>query len=326
MEISRPAVSDGDSTLAKIVKYIPGEIIAGYTAIAGILTPAANFGPTELDISRYKYILLFLVVVTPIWTYISVLNSNDVIVEPPSRKKRAFFHACIATCSFMIWVYALGDILFRASLCKHCVFVPNGDVSQQAASLKNFMDCLNSCKTYDYKIGAIVLILFTVIAVPLLEWFILKKALPITKTLISNNSRAQDIIDECERNFETYKADCSGFVKSVATRFDTDLEGQADNIVDQIKSTGWSILPDGKTAKQKADEGWLVVVGLKARDHNPPRNNGHVAVIVSGPLARDKYPTAYWGTLGSIGRKKTTINYAWKDVDRDNVTYSGRIV
>jgi predicted RNA-binding Zn-ribbon protein involved in translation (DUF1610 family) len=33
-------------------------------------------------------------------------------------------------------------------------------------------------------------------------------------------------------------------------------------------------------------------------------------VVVAGDLDRGKYPTAYWGMLGSVGKKKT-LNYAW---------------
>lgn len=137
---------------------------------------------------------------------------------------------------------------------------------------------------------------------------------------------AQKIIDECEKQFEAHKNNCSGFVKAVAAKFSVKLTGQADDIVDQIGGEGWTKLKDGKAAKEKADAGWLVIGGLKSTDHSPPRSNGHVVVVVKGGLAHNKYPTGYWGSLNGNGEKNKTINYAWNTSDRDNVTYSGRAV
>jgi hypothetical protein len=199
-------------------------------------------------------------------------------------------------------------------------------VEEQAANFKKFNDCLTGCTRYDSKLGAIILILFTGIVVPLAEWFILKKPVPPSLDRKDVDSQAQEILKECERNFESYKSDCSGFVKAVATKFGVDLTGQADSIVDQIKGSEWTSINNGIDAKAKADAGWLVVAGLKSSDHNPARNNGHVAIIVAGPLANNKYPTGYWGSLGGVGRKNTTINYSWNAADRDNVIYAGKIV
>jgi hypothetical protein len=324
MDNFRPAVSDGDNYLSKIIKYIPAELIAVYTAIAGVLKPAANTGPLELDVERYFWVTLFLIVVTPIWTYIAVIGNSQVVVEPPSKQKRAFFHAALATIAIIIWIYAIGDILFRSWICD-CFFVSGANQAEEADNLKKFNECLNQCTVYDSRLGAIVLILFTGILVPILEWFVLKKPIPPLPEKIQD-SHPQEIINECERNFEVYKADCSGFVKAVATKFGIDLTGQADSIVNQIQQPDWTKLLDGVEAKAKADAGWLVVAGLKSSNHNPPRTNGHVVIVVSGPLANGKYPTGYWGTLGGVGRKSTTINYAWRDPDRDNVVYAAKMV
>ena len=137
---------------------------------------------------------------------------------------------------------------------------------------------------------------------------------------------AQDIINECENQFEANKSNCSGFVIAVVNKFGIQLTGQADDIITQIETTGWTVLADGVDAKNKADAGLFVIAGLKSADHNPPRTNGHVVVIVSGSLAYNKYPTGYWGTLGGIGKKNTTINYAWNTSDRDHVIYSAKII
>lgn len=135
---------------------------------------------------------------------------------------------------------------------------------------------------------------------------------------------ATDIINECESQFETYKNDCSGFVKAVATAFSISLNGQADEIVDQIKSADWTHLQNGMEAKEKADNGWFVVAGLKGEDNVPAQNNGHVAIVVSGPIAQGKYPSGYWGKLGSIGEKNKTLNWAWNAACRDKVYYAAK--
>ncbi len=141
--------------------------------------------------------------------------------------------------------------------------------------------------------------------------------------LIGN--RSQELIYECETQFESYKDDCSGFAKVVSSKFGASITGNADNIVDQIQGPGWTKFEkDGVKAKLKADAGWLVIGGLKSGDHNPARSNGHVAIIVKGGLDHNKYPTGYWGSSGGVAEKNKTVNYAWNTSDRDNVIYCGR--
>jgi hypothetical protein len=67
----------------------------------------------------------------------------------------------------------------------------------------------------------------------------------------------------------------------------------------------------------------VVIAGLKGADQAKPDPHGHVVVVVSGPLdpSHGKYPTAYWGRLGSVGAKAQTINWAWRAGDRDRVGY-----
>jgi hypothetical protein len=141
------------------------------------------------------------------------------------------------------------------------------------------------------------------------------------------NPKAQKVIDVCELEWPANSSDCSGFVRDVAEAFSFPLEGNADSIVDQITSGDWQRLRDGAAAKAAADDGQLVVAGLKSNDHAPrddgkPVEHGHVVIVVSGDLAHERYPTAYWGTLGGIGRKRETINWAWRKVDRDKVIFA----
>jgi len=145
-------------------------------------------------------------------------------------------------------------------------------------------------------------------------------AAPITITT------ADDIKQACESCFEANKDNCSGFAEAVADTFDITLTGQANDIADEIRQAGWQLLSDGAEAKEKADAGCFVVAALKGADNVPPQEHGHVAIIVSGPLAQGKYPTGYWGTLGGTGMKNTTINYAWNKDSRDKVIYASRTI
>jgi len=150
------------------------------------------------------------------------------------------------------------------------------------------------------------------------------------KTLSKNlqqlpiNDTAQRIINTCEADFDANNDACNNFLIAVASDLGITLNGLADDIVDQIQGNGWAVLVDGPDAKAKADLGWFVVAGLKGADNVPPQDHGHVAVIVTGPLANGKYPTGYWGMLDGQGKKNTTINWAWNAASRDLVIYAGR--
>ena len=137
---------------------------------------------------------------------------------------------------------------------------------------------------------------------------------------------AQKVVDACEKHWEAHKADCSGFVKAVAGELGVQMVGDADSITATIQSAGWTVLKDGAEAQAKADLGWLVIGGLKGKDHSPARSHGHVVIVVTGTLAQGKYPTAYWGSLGGSGKKKQTLNWSWNKTDRDNVIYAGRAI
>ena len=133
-----------------------------------------------------------------------------------------------------------------------------------------------------------------------------------------SQNKVNKIISLCEKYWDENQKNCSGFVKEIASEIGISVTGQANNIVDQLNGSDWVKCKDGIEARQKAIEGNFVVCGLKATQH------GHVVVVVSGPLAHGKYPTAYWGSLGGVGKKNTTINWSWNKMDRDLVTYAYR--
>src|SRR6266446_9467 len=90
------------------------------------------------------------------------------------------------------------------------------------------------------------------------------------------------VVAACEKHWDQFKSDCSGFVKAVAQDCGILLTGQANDIVDQIQKLPWQVLKDGAAvgheASVKANAG-LVIAGLK----DTP--SGHVAIVVPGPLA-----------------------------------------
>lgn len=134
-------------------------------------------------------------------------------------------------------------------------------------------------------------------------------------------SRAQEIIECCERQWDAHKSDCSGFVRAVAGELGYSLTGNADAITAILRAAA-NQTHDGTLAAQWAAEGRFVIAGLEGHNHVPSRAHGHVVVVVDGQLAHEKYPTAYWGMLGGVGKKAATLNWAWNNTDRDAVVYA----
>jgi len=143
------------------------------------------------------------------------------------------------------------------------------------------------------------------------------------------DANALRIISVCEANWEAHKSNCSGFVKAVAAQLEVTTFAHGDDanvIADKLQAaTDWVALTegDGPAAKGQADAGLLVIAGLKGSDQVIPDADGHVVVVVAGPLdsTHEKYPTAYWGRLNGVGAKAQTINWAWRPGDRDKVGY-----
>ncbi len=130
-----------------------------------------------------------------------------------------------------------------------------------------------------------------------------------------------DVIVACEDVWPKDKSDCSAFARDVARDLNVALTGNANDIVDYVRKH-WRRLHDGVAAKKAADDGAFVIAGLKGSEQAEPSVHGHVAVIVAGELDHHKYPTGYWGRLDGVGERNKTINYAWREADRDKVTYS----
>jgi len=139
----------------------------------------------------------------------------------------------------------------------------------------------------------------------------------------------QQIMDACEAVWEANQSNCSGFVKAVAGQLGVttfDVGDTADMIVEKLAGAeGWTAAPDLATVEANAAAGQFVVAGMKGSEFTPPRSHGHVVVVVQGDDPNHPgFPMAYWGTLGSVGKKDTSIRYAFvPGVDLPKVQYFG---
>jgi hypothetical protein len=132
---------------------------------------------------------------------------------------------------------------------------------------------------------------------------------------VQMESEVDPVIAACEAEWDRWKSDCSGFAKAVARRLGIVLSGQANSMIDSLEASArWINLgADDTAAMTRANMGYLVVGGLKARGH------GHVVIVVKAPSVG--YPTAYWGRFGSVGKKRTGINWSWNRADLHRVHF-----
>lgn len=151
--------------------------------------------------------------------------------------------------------------------------------------------------------------------------------LPEAAAMPSSDAR---LLDQCQRSWSEEfipglrnSGNCSGFLKSVAAGLGVKLPGElnADGLVAHLERH-WRPLPSGEAAAAQAAAGWLVVAGLASLRHTPPRRNGHVAIVVAGPLYRGKYPRVWCGSLGGAqSRGEKSVGEVWNRTDRDAVSY-----
>ncbi|HVH13845.1 MAG TPA: hypothetical protein VM759_12375 [Longimicrobium sp.] len=129
------------------------------------------------------------------------------------------------------------------------------------------------------------------------------------------------------------KNNCSGFVRMVAARLQIKLEGQQADDQLEYMQRHWIRLKDGTHALQMASQRFFVVGGLKSTEYDPPRSNGHVAVVQPltstqlpvGPedMYRGKYPYVWGGDIGGeyMTRGDRSMGEIINRKVRDNVRY-----
>jgi hypothetical protein len=98
-----------DSYLAKVVRYIPGEVVAAYLAAYNALkaaAPAASAAaqtppPPGIPFEKVLWgVVVVLGVLTPFWI---LYATND------PAKPRPTFQAAAATFAFLVWVFAIPE-------------------------------------------------------------------------------------------------------------------------------------------------------------------------------------------------------------------------
>ncbi|WP_128923175.1 hypothetical protein [Bradyrhizobium guangxiense] len=91
-----------DGYLDKVVKYVPADIIAAWTAIAGVLRPVVGTQPaTGAHLTLLVICFLIVMGVAYWWT----LKATAEAGQPPATKQ-----AIVAVIAFVVWVLALGDL------------------------------------------------------------------------------------------------------------------------------------------------------------------------------------------------------------------------
>lgn len=139
------SVKDNNDLLTRIIKYIPAEIITLYTSCVAILGDPAK--PEDCtDQSIFKWLAIILIVVTPIWKFYAVKDNDN--PSGGSKLKAAFFNAAVAMISITIYIYV---------------------------SANHLLLCWIGEANFSPKAGAIILLVFSILLVPLLENIILRK-------------------------------------------------------------------------------------------------------------------------------------------------------
>jgi hypothetical protein len=89
----------------RTAKYVPGEIIAAYVSIGGILKSVNAADPLRLPVGWMVFALCL--VVTPV--YLNLFNDK----KRPNRS-----HLAVSTVAFAVWGYALGGPFEYAGIYK----------------------------------------------------------------------------------------------------------------------------------------------------------------------------------------------------------------
>jgi hypothetical protein len=133
----------------------------------------------------------------------------------------------------------------------------------------------------------------------------------------------EDIVAACRKHYSAYSNDCSAYVRAVTAELGHAVSGNANGIMNELAGTPSKWEPiDRAAAALAVKTGALVIAGLKSSDHNPPRNNGHVVIVVDGPLYRNIYPLCWGGSIGSAQSQGTkSVGEVWNRSDRDAILY-----
>jgi hypothetical protein len=136
---------------------------------------------------------------------------------------------------------------------------------------------------------------------------------------------AEEIIEACSeaRGVAASVKNCNEFVIAVAAKCGSGSV-EMPTIMSEAGPPWEQLGHDGIAASTAAAKGALVVGGMTSQALGGA--HGHIVIVVKAPLARGKYPTAYWGSqnprIRAGGGVGTTIDYSFAASDRDRVTYA----
>lgn len=93
-DVRRNTQETEDSYIAKLVKYIPGEIVALFTFASGLI-----LGAKDIPTATVLWVVVgVLIVLTPIWLLFGTKIQN---------KPLAIYQAVAGTVAFLVWAYYL---------------------------------------------------------------------------------------------------------------------------------------------------------------------------------------------------------------------------
>jgi hypothetical protein len=98
---------DGDEYASRVAKYIPGEVLAAYLTLEGLLSSAKASGSAIVKLAQPEYFAAGIFLVGLIFTPLYI-RSFAGRTSAPWRT-----HAVMATLAFAVWAYAMNGSVFQ---------------------------------------------------------------------------------------------------------------------------------------------------------------------------------------------------------------------
>jgi hypothetical protein len=87
--LSTSSQSQEDSYLAKVITYIPAEVIAAYQAVVGFTSP---------DSKTLVWFAVFLIIATPLWLLFATSGPGE---------RLAWYQAAVGFIAFLVWLFVI---------------------------------------------------------------------------------------------------------------------------------------------------------------------------------------------------------------------------
>lgn len=98
-----PGNPDADKAVARLVKYIPGEVISGYIVFSGLIERATK--DDSLRVPAAWVLLAIGAIVTPVYLW-----------KMGRPRGVQWWQLAISTVSFLLWAYAFGGLIAEKCL------------------------------------------------------------------------------------------------------------------------------------------------------------------------------------------------------------------